>query len=152
METTLTRGNVSLALIFNRPCLAVSFPPGSRCYNPQTSLSLPLSTLAIPLSSCLESRVPLTGLPAQRLMWVYWIHHLVTTVKISLLWFILAGRKKSFTFLEMQIRDDTCPIHFPDSNSSCHSHRWKRDFNHTHACIGGKMRCWREQKGREEKE
>lgn len=80
-------------------------------------LSLP--ALAIPLSSFLERWGPLTTLPAQRLLRIYWIHHLVTTIKIPFLWFILVGEKKSFKFLEMQGRDDTCPIHFPDSNASC---------------------------------
>lgn len=99
------------------------------------SRALCLPTLTIPLSSCLERQAALTTLAAQRLAGMYWIHHLVTKIKIPLLWFILVGGKKSFKFLEMQIRDDTCPIHFPASNSSCRQHRWNRNFNHTHTWL-----------------
>lgn len=37
--TTFTWGNVSLGFVFNRPCLTISFPPGSRYYNLLSSLS-----------------------------------------------------------------------------------------------------------------
>lgn len=87
VEKTLTWGNVSLAFIFNRPCLTVSFSPGSRCYNPQSPLfplHPPTSRLAVPLSSCLERQASLTTRGAQRFMWMYWIRHLVTTIKIPL--------------------------------------------------------------------
>lgn len=70
-------------------------------------LSLP--NLEIPLSPCLERQVPQTTLPTQKLMRTYWIHHLVTTIKILLLWFILVGGKKSFKFLDMQIRELPVP-------------------------------------------
>ena len=71
-----------------------------------------------------------------------WIHHLVTTIKIPLLWFTLVERKKSLKFLEMQIRDDTRPIHFLESDTSCHSHRWERNFNHTHAWLPLSKERW----------